>query len=263
MENVNDKDVKALNEFRLNGTQELPMDLFDMALDECAEEARRTNEEVLENYFINVETTHIMSMDVERTPLDNRPTLIIMAGPNGAGKTTIMTHLAKHGWLKGMVYQNQDFIAQNLYGGWNDDEAIRKAGAYCYEEREACLREMKSIAFETVSGVTKLDFVKRAKAAGYHVIYIYVSTYSPTVHASRVAIRVMKGGHSIPVKTIISRYMESLLNSRALVKVADVSYIYDNSAHNSAPTLLMTFRNGQLEQQLVNPLPRWAQSILE
>jgi cyclic pyranopterin phosphate synthase len=37
-----------------------------------------------------------------------------------------------------------------LIGGWNDDEAIRKAGAYCYEEREACLREMKSIAFETV-----------------------------------------------------------------------------------------------------------------
>ena len=257
------KDSKAINEFRLNGSLELPMDLFETALNECASEARRTNDEVLENYFINIETTHIMSMDVERAPLEDRPTLIIVAGPNGAGKTTIMTQLAKHGWLKGMVYQNQDFIAQNLYGGWNDDEAIRKAGAYCYEEREACLREMKSIAFETVSGVTKLDFVKRAKAAGYHVIYIYVSTYSPTVHASRVAIRVMKGGHSIPLKKIISRYMESLLNSRALVKVADVSYIYDNSAHNTAPTLLMTFRNGQLDQQLVTPLPRWAQSILE
>lgn len=259
----NNTQNEALNTFRLNGTKELPMDLFQIALDECAEEARHTNDEVLENYFINVETTHIMSMDVERKPLDNRPTLLIMAGPNGAGKTTIMTHLAKHGWLKGMVYQNQDFIAQNLYGGWNDEEAIRKSGIYCHEEREACLREMKSIAFETVSGVNKLDFVKRAKAAGYHVIYIYVSTYSPTVHASRVAIRVMKGGHSIPLKTIISRYMESLLNSRALVKVADVSYIYDNSRHNTPPQLLMTFRNGELDQQCVDPLPRWAQSILE
>lgn len=258
-----DDKTKELNDFRLNGAQEMPMDLFNRALDECAEEARVTNEGVLEDFFVNIETTHIMSMNVVPKEIENRPTLLIMAGPNGSGKTTIMTHLAKHGWLKGMVYQNQDFIAQNLYGGWNDDSAIRKSAAYCEEEREACLREMKSIAFETVSGLNKLDYIKRAKAAGYHVIYIYISTYSPTVQASRVAIRVMKGGHSIPLKTIISRYMESLLNSRALVRVADVSYIYDNSAHNTPPKLLMTFRNGELSEQHVNPLPRWAQSILE
>jgi len=258
-----DEKIEKLNNFRLNGSKDMPMDLFHMALEECAEEARQTNEGVLEDFFVNIETTHIMSMDVERKELENRPTLLIMAGPNGSGKTTIMTHLAKHGWLKGMVYQNQDFIAQNLYGGWNDDSAIRKSATYCEEEREACLREMKSIAFETVSGLNKLDYIKRAKAAGYHVIYIYISTYSPTVQASRVAIRVMKGGHSIPLKTIISRYMESLLNSRALVRVADVSYIYDNSAHNVPPTLLMTFRNGELTEQHVEKLPRWAQSILE
>ena len=259
------KDAKqeAMDSFRLNGAKDVPMDLFQMALEECADEALKTNNEVLENFFVNIETTHIMSMDVERKELENRPTLLIMAGPNGSGKTTIMTHLAKHGWLKGMVYQNQDFIAQNLYGGWNDDSAIRKSATYCEEEREACLKEMRSIAFETVSGLAKLDYIKRAKAAGYHVIYIYVSTYSPTVQASRVAIRVMKGGHSIPLKTVISRYMESLLNSRALVRVADVSYIYDNSAHNTPPQLLMTFRNGELAEQHVNPLPRWAQSILE
>ena len=257
------EETNDINSFRLNGAKELPMNLFGEALDECAEEAEKTNSEVLENYFINIETTHIMKMDVERQELENRPTLLIMAGPNGSGKTTIMTHLAKHGWLKGMVYQNQDFIAQNLYGGWNDESAIRKSAIYCEEEREACLREMKSIAFETVSGLNKLDYIKRAKAAGYHVIYIYISTYSPTVQASRVAIRVMKGGHSIPLKTIISRYMESLLNSRALVRVADVSYIYDNSQHNSAPQLLMTFRSGKLTEQHVDKLPRWAQSILE
>ena len=126
-----------MDSFRLNGAEEMPMDLFQMALEECAEEAQKTNNEVLENFFVNIETTHIMSMDVESKQLDNRPTLLIMAGPNGSGKTTIMTHLAKHGWLKGMVYQNQDFIAQNLFGGWNDDSAIRKSAAYCEEEREA------------------------------------------------------------------------------------------------------------------------------
>lgn len=249
---------------RLREMQELPMEEFHDILQACSTEVEADNEDVLEDYFTYIETTHISTMDVERAELKNkRPTLVIMAGPNGAGKTTIMTKLAKHGWLKGMVYQNQDFIAQNLFGGWNDEEAIKKSEKYCLDEREACLKEMKDLAFETVSGVGKLDFIKRAKAAGYYIIYLFVCTYSPTVHASRVAIRVMKGGHSIPIRTIISRYMESLLNSRALVKLADRSYIFDNSAHNEDAKLIMEFRSGNLVKQHITTLPRWAQSILE
>lgn len=248
----------------LRDRSELPLSDFRAVLEECGQEAMVTNETVLEDYFMHVETTHISTMDVQRPPLEpDRPTLIIMAGPNGAGKTTIMTHLAKHGWLHGMVYQNQDFIAQNLFGGWNNDDAIRKAEIYCDEQREACLLERKSLAFETVSGVRKLDFIKRAKAAGYYIIYIFVCAYSPTLNASRVAIRVMKGGHSIPIKTIISRYMESLLNSRALVKLADHSYIFDNSKHNSPAELLLEFQHGEVTRQYTDELPRWALTILE
>lgn len=251
-------------DFRLRTCDDLPADLFKEVLVDAAEYAGKTNEEILEDYFTYVETTHISSLAVERPAnLDKRPTLLIMAGPNGAGKTSIMAKMAKHGWLKGMVYQNQDFVAQNLFGGWNDAEAIKKSAQYCQEEREACLSEMKDIAFETVSGLDKLDFIKRAKAAGYYIIYLFVCTYSPTVHASRVAIRVMKGGHTIPIKTIISRYMESLLNCRALIKIADVSYILDNSAHNTDAKPLMRFKEGNLDTQFVDELPRWAQSILD
>jgi len=260
---VPDRSISETDECRFKELDELPLEKFQNILRESSEHTSRTNSEVLDEYFTHIETTHINSMDVERPKLKNRPRLIIMAGPNGAGKTSIMAKLAKHGWLKGMVYQNQDFIAQNLFGGWNDENAIAKADKYCAEEREACLSEMKDLAFETVSAVDKLDFIKRAKNAGYYIIHIFVCTYSPTVHSSRVAIRVMKGGHSIPIKTIISRYMESLLNTRALVKVSDVSYIFDNSEHNADAKLLMRFRNGKLETQFVDILPRWAQSILE
>lgn len=252
------------SEFRLKSCDDLPSDLFKEVLVDAAEHAGKTNEEILEDYFTYVETTHITSLDVERpNVLEERPTLLIMAGPNGAGKTSIMAKMAKHGWLKGMVYQNQDFVAQNLYGGWNNEDAIKKSAVYCQEEREACLAELKPLAFETVSGLDKLEFIKRAKAAGYYIIYLFVCTYSPTVHASRVAIRVMKGGHTIPIKTIISRYMESLLNCRALIKIADVSYILDNSAHNTDAKPLLKFKTGTLEKQYVDVLPRWAQSILE
>lgn len=264
--NAAPQDRLAINDstLRLKDLDNLPLDEFFSALGPCYEEVERTNEEVLEDYFTHVETTHISTQDVEREAVDGqRPTLVIMAGPNGAGKTTIMTRLAKCGWLKGMVYQNQDFIAQNLFGGWNNDDAIKKSEVYCYDQRESCLREKKSIAFETVSGLSKLDFIRRAKAAGYHVIYLFVCTYSPTVHASRVAIRVMKGGHSIAIPTIISRYMESLLNSRALTRIADHAYIFDNSEHNKMAKLILEFKNGNLTKQYVDHLPRWAMTILE
>lgn len=251
--------------------KDLPLKDFDLILKECALEASVTNEDVLEDYFTHVETTHISTLFTPETFTSisscptKRPTLVIMAGPNGAGKTSIMTRLAKHGWLRGMVYQNQDFIAQNLFGGWNNDEAIRKSEVYCREEREACLQEHKDLAFETVSGVSKLDFIKRAKAAGYYIIYIFVCTYSPTLNASRVAIRVMKGGHSIPIPSIISRYMESLLNSRALVRLADRAYVFDNSAHNTDAKLILEFKDGELLPGYTpndESLPRWALTIL-
>lgn len=261
--------IPQSSQYQLRGMKDLPLDEMGQLLDECGAEAQVTNEDVLEDYFTHVETTHISSL-YPKCPKEikeeDRPTLVIMAGPNGAGKTTIMTRLAKHGWLKGMVYQNQDFIAQNLFGGWNNEEAIKKSEQYCYDEREACLAERKDIAFETVSGVTKVDFIKRAKAAGYYIIYMFVCTYSPTLHASRVAIRVMKGGHSIAIPTIISRYMESLLNSRALVKMADRAYVFDNSAHNAPAKLVLEFKDGELLTKVNtedDSLPRWALTILE
>lgn len=261
-----DKPFIESGELRLKDMQTLNLSEFWRVMDDCYEDVTHTNEDVLEDYFTHVETTHVSLQHPEQGPAEadgHRPTLVIMAGPNGAGKTTIMTRLAKHGWLKGMVYQNQDFVAQNLFGGWNNPEAIKKSEVYCFEQREECLSERKDLAFETVSGVTKLEFIKRAKAAGYHIIYMFVCTYSPTVHASRVAIRVMKGGHSIEIPTIIRRYMEALLNCRSLARLADHAYIFDNSEHNHPAKLILEFEQGELQKQHIDQLPRWALTILE
>lgn len=59
-----------------------------------------------------------------------RPRLLIVAGPNGAGKTTITEAGLAHQWFAGCEYVNPDEIAT--------------------ERREACLREGRSLAFETV-----------------------------------------------------------------------------------------------------------------
>jgi predicted ABC-type ATPase len=99
-----------------------------------------------------------------------QPRLIVVAGPNGSGKTTITDQLLRHIWMHGCVYINPDMIAQEQFGNWNDPAAIKQAAALATERREQALIDGVDIAFETVfSAPDKLDYVRRARSAGYFV----------------------------------------------------------------------------------------------
>jgi predicted ABC-type ATPase len=73
-----------------------------------------------------------------------------VAGPNGAGKTTVTERGLLHQWFGGCEYVNPDLIAQQELGDWNDPAAVLQAARIATERREACLREGRSLAFETV-----------------------------------------------------------------------------------------------------------------
>ncbi len=138
--------------------------------------------------------------------MEKKPVLIVIAGPNGSGKTSITSKILKHEWTESCVYINPDTIAQEKFGDWNSGEAIRKAVAYAQEQREKCLAENRSLIFETVlSAPDKLDFIAQAKQKNYFVRLFFVCTNSPKINASRVASRVLKGGHDVPISKIISR----------------------------------------------------------
>ena len=139
--------------------------------------------------------------------------LIVIAGPNGSGKTTITSKVLHHEWLEDAVYINPDIVAQEKFGDWNSKEAIMESVKYCEALRENCLAKKKSLIFETVmSANDKIDFIKRAKEAGFFIRLFYVATSHPSINAARIAKRVMKGGHDVPITKIISRYYKSLLN---------------------------------------------------
>lgn len=108
---------------------------------------------------------------------DHRPELIIIAGPNGSGKTSVTQKFLHHEWAEGTIYINPDEVAKEKFGDWNSTEAILSAANYCSEWREECLKDKKSFVFETVmSAEDKIDFIIRAKEAGFFMGTIYVFT---------------------------------------------------------------------------------------
>ena len=196
--------------------------------------------------------------------LVHKPVLIVIAGPNGSGKTSVTSKILKHEWMEDAVYINPDLVAQERFGDWNSPESIRKAVVYCQDWREQCLAERKSLIFETVlSADDKIDFIERAKEAGFFVRLFFVCTESPTINAARIAQRVIKGGHDVPITKIISRYQKSILNCKYIATKVDRTYLYDNSIDDAEQQLLIRLSDGLIAKRYVNELPEWAKQIIE
>ncbi|MBQ3776843.1 MAG: zeta toxin family protein [Fibrobacter sp.] len=194
----------------------------------------------------------------------HRPVLIIVAGPNGSGKTTITSKILRHEWLENAVYINPDNVAQEKFGNWNSPEAVLKAAQFCDEWREHCLKERQNIIFESVfSSEQKINFVRKAKQQGYFIRIFFVATNHPSINASRIANRVICGGHDVPISKIISRYQKSILNCKRIASTIDRLYVYDNSIDGSDASLLFRLSDGELIKKYVDDIPEWAKAILQ
>jgi predicted ABC-type ATPase len=166
--------------------------------------------------------------------------------------------------MEDSVYINPDIVAQEKFGDWNSMDAIKKAVVYCEEWREKCLNERKSLIFETVlSAKDKIDYIERAKQAGFFIRLFFVCTKSPAINASRIAQRVMKGGHDVPITKVISRYQKSILNCKYIATKVDRTYLYDNSVDDAEQQLLIRLSDGLIAKRYVNELPEWAKQIIK
>lgn len=196
-------------------------------------------------------------------PSEHRPVLIVIAGPNGSGKTSVTSKILHHEWLEDSEYINPDNAARDIFGDWNNRDAVLNAANYCNEWRERCLAEHKSHIFETVmSASDKVDYIIRAKEAGFFIRLFFVSTVSPTINAKRVAQRVLEGGHDVPIPKIISRYDKSIANCKIVSEIVDRLYVYDNSIEDAEARLLFRLSDGNLTKRYVDDLPDWALTIL-
>ncbi len=166
--------------------------------------------------------------------------------------------------MEGCQYINPDNIAKDMFGDWNSPDAVMKAAHFAADLREKCLLDKEGVLFETVlSADDKLDYIKRAKDAGYFIRLFFVGTDSPSINASRIASRVMEGGHDVPIPKIISRYSKSIANCSYLASIVDRLYVYDNSVDFAEPKLLFRVSEGRIEKTYHKNINEWAKNIYE
>lgn len=191
------------------------------------------------------------------------PTLCVVAGPNGSGKTTTTIQLLNNEWAADSLYINPDNIAQEQFGDWNSPEAVLKAAEKASLLRYECLAQEKDFVFETVfSSQEKLDFLKKAKEAGFFIRFFYVCTLNPSINVARITQRYLNGGHEVPISKVISRYYKSLINAEEAISFVDRAYVYDNSVDNQLPRLLYRTTDGKLFKRYTDDIPEWAQLLV-
>ena len=169
--------------------------------------------------------------------------LYIIAGANGSGKTTFATSFAN---IHNLHFINADEIAKEL-----DPENITKhqvkAGRIFFQELNKRRDENNSFVIETtLSGKYLIKYIKKAQAKGFEVELIYLFLEKPETNITRVAIRVVAGGHHVPENDIIRRFYRSqqmffdvykdlvdrwevYYNSNEIFeKIADIDAVYDH-----------------------------------
>lgn len=180
----------------------------------------------------------------------------MLAGPNGAGKSTYYRTFLS---TSGLLFINTDELVARLH------IPIEEAAPYADKVREEMLAAGESFITETVFSDpvgAKLDFLRKAIAAGYQVELHFMGISGADLSEVRVAIRVMQGGHDVPTDRLARRYEQSLKNlAEALTFVPSVR-VFDNSSQESPYRLVLRTENGKVLES-PEPPPDWLKNALQ
>lgn len=156
-------------------------------------------------------------------------TLYIISGCNGAGKTTASFTVLPE-ILQCKEFVNADEIAKGL-SPFNPESVAIEAGRLMLQRIEDLLSRNETFSIETTLATKSyVNLVRRARDKGYRVCLIFFWLKTPELAVQRVAERVSKGGHNIPLDVIKRRYVAGIKNLfNSFMREVDLWMIYDNS----------------------------------
>jgi predicted ABC-type ATPase len=102
---------------------------------------------------------------------------------------------------------------------------------------DECVKNDESFAFEsTLSGKLYEKKIKSWKSRGYQIIIYYLKLPSVEIAIERVKMRVARGGHNVPEKTIRRRFDRGWINFQEIYKtLADSWIVFDTSGKAPIP----------------------------
>lgn len=192
--------------------------------------------------------------------MDSIPQLWIVAGPNGAGKTTCVQGEPIASILPRIPFANPDDrtlekLRAGGYSGFADapldvqSRCFLESADEVYAELHSALSAGESVGVETVLSSDKyralVDSVNEARGI-FGLIYVALS--SPAISQVRIAERVRRGGHGVPVEKLAARWQRSLDNLAWFVRRATGFWVLDNSDSGElGPKLIAHGKQGRLD----------------
>ncbi len=182
--------------------------------------------------------------------LETRPVVVAVAGPNGAGKSTFYkAHLLP----AGLRFVNADVLAKSLE--LDPYVAARMAD----DLRRELVRQRESFVFETVFSDPvgeKVAFLKDCAGRGHSVVLCFIGLASSDVSDERVAMRVLQGGHDVPIEKLVARFPRTLDNLALAIRELPHVRVYDNSDLRHPFRHVLSVDSGRIAA-VHPPVPEW------
>lgn len=113
--------------------------------------------------------------------------------------------------------------------------------------RQEMLLSGSSFSFESVfSHPSKVEFIRKAREAGYKIYLYFISTQDPKINQERVLSRASLGGHSVPPDKILHRYKKTMDNLYEALLASDRAFLFDNSGDREPHRMFMEMKDGEM-----------------
>ena len=186
--------------------------------------------------------------------------MIMLAGPNGAGKSTIYEYIVRYKFNAPFI--NADHIQKEELDDQSMQGAYQAAKIAARRRQHHLQNKLSFVSESTFSHPSKLDLIHQAKQADFRIVLYHINVKTPELSIARVASRVNQGGHNVPEEKILARYARNQALIKQAVLLADVGFIYDNSALNQQPVLCLTLRHGTVIHR-ADKLPSWVKQLYD